>query len=100
MRIRDLVFPVVMCLLTLATVYRYGVVRDFIRHSREYSFVVEADGSSLGRIKSGLEGATFQKVEEEALEDGRYRIKIRCPPDKVGLMWSMLNRFSDRRVEN
>ena len=88
-----------MCLLTLATVYRYAAVRDFIRDSREYTFVVEADDSRVSRIKSDLEGATFQRVEEEMVEDGLYRITVRCPPDKVGVMWSVLNRLSDRRAE-
>jgi hypothetical protein len=95
MRTRDLVFPLVMCFLTLATVYRYAIVRDFISDSREYSFVVEADGDKLPRIKADLRGVTFQDVEEERIEDGLYRITLRCPPDKVGLMWSFLSRRAD-----
>lgn len=93
-------FPLVMCALTLATVYRYGVVRNFISDSREYTFVVEADGDRVPRIKADLQGATFQRVEGEQLEDGLYKITLRCPPDKVGIMWSILNKMTDRRAEN
>lgn len=100
MRTRDLAFPLLMCALTLATVYRYGVVRDFIRESREYTFVVKADGHDVSRIKSSLEGATFQRVEGEMVEDGVYRITVRCPPDKVGNVWSLLGRLSGREEEN
>lgn len=89
-----------MCALTLATVYRYCVVRDFINDSREYSFVVEADGDSVPRIKADLRGATFQSVEEEMIEDGLYKITVRCPPDKVGSVWSFISRMTERRAEN
>lgn len=100
MRTRDLVFPLIMCALTLATVYRYGTVREFIRDSREYTFVVEADSCEVSRIKSGLAGATFQPVEGEMVEDGVYRITVRCPPEKVGSVWSLLGRLCERREEN
>jgi len=92
MRIRDFSFALVMCLITLVTAYRYGLVRDFVRCSREYSFVVEADGDTLSRMKSDLEDATFQRVEETMIEDGVYRITVKCPPDKVGSLWSLLAR--------
>ena len=85
-----------MCVLTLATVYRYGAVKSFVESSQEYSFVVEADEASLSRIKSELQGATFQKVEQEMIEDGVYRITVKCPPDKVGFMWLLLDKFSGR----
>lgn len=98
MRIRDFIFPAVMCLLTVATVHRYRSVRHFIDQSREYVFVVEADGNQVPRIKSDLEGATFQRVDGELMEDGRYKFTVRCPPEKVGLMWSMLGKFSERRA--
>lgn len=96
MRMRDYAFALVMGVLTVATAVRYGAVRRFVDSSREYSFVVEADEASLGRMKSGLRGATFQGVEGEAIEDGLYRITVRCPPDKVGAIWSLINRMSDR----
>lgn len=98
MRIRDYIFPSVMCLLTLATVYRYREVKQFINQSREYSFVVDADGDQASRIKSGLEGATFQRVDGQALDDGRYMFTVRCPPDKLWMMWSILGKFSERRA--
>jgi len=99
MRKTDYFFAVVMCLLTLATVYRYSVVREFVRDSREYSFIVEADDSSFTRMKSDLRGATFQRVQGEMVEDGVYRITVKCPPEKVGAVWSLMNRISGGRVE-
>lgn len=99
MRMRDYLFAAVMCVLTLATAYRYGSVRRFVEESREYSFVVEMDGADLGRVKSDLKGVTFQGVEGEAIDDGLYRITVRCPPDKVGLVWSLINRMSEKRAE-
>lgn len=100
MRPRDLLFPLVMCLLTLATVYRYGAVRRFIDESREYTFVLAADEGSISRIKADLRGATFQRVDEESVEDGVYRITVRCPPDKLGRMWLLLGRMSDEEVQD
>ena len=100
MRIRDYAFALVMCFLTVLTAFRYGSVRRFVEQSREYSFVVDADASSLERMKADLRGATFQGVEGEAMEDGRYRLTVRCPPDKVGFIWSLINRKSDDGVEN
>lgn len=99
MRIRDYAFALVMGVLTVATAARYASVRRFVDSSREYSFVVEADEASLERMKSGLRGATFQGVEGQAIEDGVYRITVRCPPDKVGAVWHLINRMSERRAE-
>ena len=96
MRPKDIVFPLLMCFLTLATVYRYGVVKKFVESSQEYSFVVEADDVRLSQIKSELQGVTFQKVEQEMIEDGVYRITVKCPPDKVGLLWLLLDKFPSR----
>jgi hypothetical protein len=99
MRMRDYAFAIAMCVLTLATAYRYGSVRRFVDRSREYSFVVEMDEAGMMRMKSDLRGATFQGVEGEAIDDGLYRITVRCPPDKVGLVWSLINRMSEKRAE-
>lgn len=96
---RDYAFALLMGVLTVATAVRYASVRRFVDSSREYSFVVEVDEASIDRMKSGLREATFQGVDGEALEDGLYRITVRCPPDKVGAVWSLINRMSERRFE-
>lgn len=99
MRFRDFSFALVMCFLTLATAYRYGAVKRFVRDSKEYTFFVEADRDRLKDMKSRLRGATFQSVGDEMVEDGLYRITVKCPPENLGIIWSMVGRMSERRGE-
>jgi hypothetical protein len=88
-----------MCLITLATVYRYSVVRGSIRDSREYTFLVETDDTSFIRMKSDLKHANFRRVRGEFVEEGVYRITVKCPPEKISAAWSIMNRVSAGRSE-
>jgi hypothetical protein len=83
-----------MCLLTVATAAMYSEAR---RSGKEYNFVVRTDSEGVSKIRSHLADADFHRVEEAEIEDGLYRITVRCPSDKVGTMWSVMDRMLARR---
>lgn len=80
-----------MLFLTSLTIFRYKEIRDFRNKSKEFTFVVSGDDLSLTTATEQLHQFTYQNVEKEALDNGLYRIKIKCPPDKVGGIRSLLS---------
>lgn len=87
-------FPLAMFLLTALTVAKYRSIVVFKNDSREFTFVVSADKSAMSGVKSKLENYTYQPVEDEMVEEGLYRLTVRCPPDKIGLVKGMILKFS------
>lgn len=92
---RRYAFPVVMCLLAILTVAKYRSIVHFKSESREYSFVVSADKSEISGVKSRLQNYTYQSVDDEMIEEGLYRLTVRCPPDKIGFIKGTLMKFSE-----
>jgi hypothetical protein len=87
-------FPLMMFLLTALTVAKYRSIVAFKNESQEFTFVVSADKAEISGVKSKLENYTYQPVEDEMVEEGLYRITVRCPPEKIGLIKGMLLKFS------
>lgn len=97
MQSRGFVFPVIMCLLTVATVVGYSRIVDLRRLGQEYNFVVRTDSEGVSEIRAHLADNDFCRVEEVEISEGLYRITFRCPADKVGAMWSVINRIVENR---
>lgn len=97
MRFRDYAFAAAMCVATVVAAYRYGEIKNFLRESREYTFVVKGDECEVGQMMSHLEDATFQRVDQERVAEGTYRLTVKCPPDKVNRISNMLIRMSERK---
>ena len=93
MKLRDFAFPLVMCLLTAATAWRYGSIVDSNKGTKVYSFLLETDRDGFSRIASGLEGSVCREVGGEEVSDGLYRLTVRCPPDKVSTVWDAIKGF-------
>lgn len=82
-------FPVLMCALTVATAAQYAIVS---RVGREYNFVVKTDAEGFSRIQADLEAAELQGVAGEEVEEGVFRITVRCPTNKLNTLWRILGR--------
>lgn len=95
-KLRDYTFPVLMCLLTVATAAMYGHIANF---GREYSFVVRTDEAGVSKMKSDLAGADLLDFEAGEVEDGIYRITVKCPRGKVGAMMRVMESFSEWRTK-
>lgn len=80
-----------MLLLAVLTVAKYRQISDFRSNSREFFFVVSGNESEISNAKEDLSNLTFQPVEEEMIEQGVYRLRVKCPPDKVGHIFSILS---------
>jgi hypothetical protein len=89
MGFKKFVFPVAMVFLMVMTIAKYDQIRRFRASSKEYSFVVVRE--DVEAVKEKLESITYQPVEEEVLYDGSRRLIVRCPPDKLGMISSILN---------
>lgn len=94
-RLRGYIFPALMCLLTVATAAMYGRVAGL---GGEYSFVVRTDEAGLSRMMADLELADLHEFEAGEVEDGLYRIVVKCPKGKVGAMMRVMESFSERRT--
>jgi hypothetical protein len=97
MRTRDFSFAFLMLALTAVTAYRYSSIESFRRGSADYSLIIRAEESEVPEIKSEIRGLTFQPVGDESVKDGFYRITFRCPPDKLGGVWKVLSKFSEKK---
>jgi len=69
------------------------------RAGREYNFVVRTDDEGVVKIRSDLAVADLHGVRQSQIEDGLYRITVRCPPEKIGAMWSVMSGLLDRRFD-
>ena len=87
----------IMCLLTVATAVGYSRIADLRRLGQEYNFVVRTDSEGISEIRANLADNDFCRVEELEISEGLYRITVRCPADKVGAMWSVMNRIAEKR---
>ncbi len=83
-----------MFFLMLLTLWRYAEIRDFESKSKEHSFVVEGEFINVSAMKADLRNLTRQPVEEEIVTDGQYKLTFRCPPEKIGSVLSMLDKFN------
>lgn len=90
MKISGYLLPLAMCILTVATVARYAQMAEIRRSGQEYNFLVRTDENGVMKIRSDLAEADLHKVQESEIEDGLYRITVRCPPDKARSMWSVM----------
>ncbi len=83
-----------MLCLMLLTLLRYVEIRNFESKSKEYSFVVEGKFADVSAMKADLSNRTRQPVDEELITDGQYKLTFRCPPEKIGFVFSMLDKFN------
>lgn len=88
-----------MCVLTMATAVSYTRIVHLRRAGREYNFVVRTDDEGVVKIRSDLAVADLHGVRQSQIEDGLYRITVRCPPEKIGAMWSVMSGLLDRRFD-
>lgn len=89
-------FTLLMIGLSALTMLKYKEINDIKANSREFTFVVRGDEDKITHLKADIQNITFQPVNGEQIEEGRYRIKIRCPPDKIN---SILSRFAQVQKE-
>lgn len=93
MRFRGYIFPALMCLLTVATAVRYAQVSE---ENKVYHFVVRTDEDGLSRIMNSLTVADIRGVEKAEIDDGLYRISVRCSKDKLGVLWPIFGGRSGK----
>lgn len=93
------VFASVMLVLAMLTMARYRQISDFRSKSQEFVFVVSGDKSEISAAKTDLSKLTFQPVEEEMIEQGIYRLRVKCPPDKVRYISSILSAMKILRED-
>ena len=80
--------------LMLITLLKYADIRDFKSKSKEYSFVIEGKFVDVSAMKADLINRTHQPVDEEFVTEGQYKLTFRCPPEKIGSFFSMLDKFN------
>ena len=80
-----------MLVMAFLTVARYRYISEFRAKSQEFSIVVVGEESDVSAIRADLRNMTFQSVEQEDMGDGRYRLKVRCPPESVDSVFSVLS---------
>lgn len=96
-KFKPFVFPLIMLLLGFATVARYSAIQSFRSKSKDHPMVVET--GDIEAVERALRGATFQPIEMELISGDRYRIVVRCPPDKIGYISSLIHRMGARQAD-
>ncbi len=85
-----------MIFMVLLTIMKYVEITNFRDKSQEYSFVLDGNNTQISALKADLQTLTFQEVKEEILEDGKYRLTFRCPPDRIK---NILNNIDEQQIE-
>ncbi len=57
-------------------------IYNFKKLSVDHMITLEMDSEQVGKIQKKLENITFQPVIVEPVGKDRYRIFLRCPPDR------------------
>lgn len=91
-------FPLIMIAIMLATLARYGTIQDYRRRSSDYRLVVES--TDIESLERAIRGATFQEVDSERIDDDRYVIVVKCPPEKIGYIMGVIQKMGARRSED
>lgn len=97
-KLAPFVFPVVMVLLGVASFARYAAIQNFRSRSTNHQMVVET--GDIESVQRAIRDATFQPVESELISGDRYRIVVRCPPDKVGYVSGLIQRLGAKQADD
>lgn len=87
-----------MAIIMAATLIRYNSIQDFKSRSLEHSITVEA--SDISSLEREIREATFQNVDHEMISENRYKIIVRCPPEKLGSIFGLIQRLGTKRSDN
>lgn len=98
---RDYGLSVVLVLMFFVAIFMLGV-REYRSHqfkeaSVQHVFLIKLkDGCGIAEataIQKNLEVATQQEVTNELVDSSRqlYRIRVKCPPDRVHSIWDWLS---------
>ena len=94
MKFKNYIFAFLMLFLTTLTMAKYFEINYFKRNSEEFTFVVEGDANRILKLKKDIQNFTYQTVQEEMIQEGIYKLRVRCPPDKVNSIWALLGRLA------
>lgn len=92
------IFPAIMIFIMIATLVKYGLIQDFKRRSSDHLFLVETE--NIKSVEKALRDATFQEIIKEKIAEDKYKITVRCPPEKVGSIRILINNMSKMFVNN
>lgn len=95
--IKNLIFPLIMVALGIATLARYSAIQNFRSRSTDHQIVVET--GDIESVQRAIRDATFQPVESELISGDKYRIVVRCPPDKVGYVLGLMQRLGAKQTD-
>jgi len=88
-------FVFLMIFLSILTGLKYREIHYFKVNSENFSFAVSGDEDQILKLKSNIQNMTYQEVEYEKIENGKYLFRFRCPPDKVNFIISKLEKARD-----
>lgn len=93
--LQKVLFFTLMIALSILTLLKYNKIIDFKQNSINYTIIIEADEKDISNIKANIQDITYQQVAEEKIEDGKYKIKIKCPPERFNSVKIFLKSKSD-----
>ncbi len=91
------VFIFLMIFLSVLTVAKYRKIYYIKSNSKEFTFVIEGDEKKISNLKLNIQEITYQQVDEEKIEEGKYRLRIKCPPDRINYIWSLLSKIQGEK---
>lgn len=87
------VFIFLMFFLSTLTVAKYAHICYIKSKSKDFAFVVEANREQIYNLKLNIQEITYQHVDEEEIEEGKYRLRIKCPPERMNHIWPLLSKI-------
>lgn len=92
-----IVFFALMFLLSALTVIKYRDINYIKNNSAEFSLIVDGDEEKINDLKANIQSMTYQPVEYEELDGGKYRIVFQYPPDRINSLLSRLQRVGEEK---
>lgn len=92
-------FVLLMIVFSVLTLAKYREISRIKSNSKEFTFIISGEEKEVFNLKSNIQGITYQPVYEEKIESGKYRLKIKCPPEKMHFIFNLLSRVEHSEIE-
>lgn len=92
-------FIFLMVILSVLTIAKYREISYVKSNSKEFTFIIEGDEKKISNLKLDIQEITYQHVDKEKIEEGKYRLRIKCPPERMNYIWSLLSKIQGEKDE-
>jgi hypothetical protein len=92
-------FFVSMIVFSILTLAKYREITYIKSNSKEFTFIIEGEENEVLDLKYSIQNITYQHVCKEKIEKGKYKIRLRYPPEKMNSIWFLLSGVKHSEIK-